>query len=435
MIPIKSYSVRRQQLASQMQKGIAIIPTSPERIRSRDGHYPYRFDSYFYYLTGFSEPEAMLIMIVGNEISGTRNILFCQDKDIEHEIWNGFRHGPESAKEVFNVDEAYPISSVDEMLPKLLIDQPKIYYALGQDTGWDLRLTGWLNQVREQSRNGLSTPAEICDSRILVDEMRLFKSTEELQLMRYAAEISSGAHCRAMKIARPGMKEYEIEAEFLYEFRNHGAEAPAYTPIVAGGANACVLHYVKNNMELISGDLLLVDAGCELHGYAADITRTFPVNGKFNSVQKDIYQLVLSAQSAAISAVQPGNSWDMPHTAALKILVQGFIDLGLCHGSIDSVIESEDYRRFYMHRTGHWLGLDVHDVGEYKRDGKWRLFEPGMTLTVEPGCYIRPAENVPDHFWNIGVRIEDDVVVTSSGCEILSVSAPKSIDEIEELMR
>ena len=435
MIPIKSYSVRRQQLASQMQKGIAIIPTSPERIRSRDGHYPYRFDSYFYYLTGFSEPEAMLIMIVGNEISETRNILFCQDKDIEHEIWNGFRHGPESAKEVFNVDEAYPISSVDEMLPKLLIDQPKIYYALGQDTGWDLRLTGWLNQVREQSRNGLSTPAEICDSRMLVDEMRLFKSTEELQLMRYAAEISSGAHCRAMKIARPGMKEYEIEAEFLYEFRNHGAEAPAYTPIVAGGANACVLHYVKNNMELISGDLLLVDAGCELHGYAADITRTFPVNGKFNSVQKDIYQLVLSAQSAAISAVQPGNSWDMPHTAALEILVQGFIDLGLCHGSIDSVIESEDYRRFYMHRTGHWLGLDVHDVGEYKRDGKWRLFEPGMTLTVEPGCYIRPAENVPDHFWNIGVRIEDDVVVTSSGCEILSVSAPKSIDEIEELMR
>jgi Xaa-Pro aminopeptidase len=435
MIPIKSYSVRRQQLASQMQKGIAIIPTSPERIRSRDGHYPYRFDSYFYYLTGFSEPEAMLIMIVGNEISETRNILFCQDKDIEHEIWNGFRHGPESAKEVFNVDEAYPISTVDEMLPKLLIDQPKIYYALGQDTGWDLRLTGWLNQVREQSRNGLSTPAEICDSRMLVDEMRLFKSTEELQLMRYAAEISSGAHCRAMKIARPGMKEYEIEAEFLYEFRNHGAEAPAYTPIVAGGANACVLHYVKNNMELISGDLLLVDAGCELHGYAADITRTFPVNGKFNSVQKDIYQLVLSAQSAAISAVQPGNSWDMPHTAALKILVQGFIDLGLCHGSIDSVIESEDYRRFYMHRTGHWLGLDVHDVGEYKRDGKWRLFEPGMTLTVEPGCYIRPAENVPDHFWNIGVRIEDDVVVTSSGCEILSVSAPKSIDEIEELMR
>jgi len=435
MIPIKSYSVRRQQLASQMQKGIAIIPTSPERIRSRDGHYPYRFDSYFYYLTGFSEPEAMLIMIVGNEISETRNILFCQDKDIEHEIWNGFRHGPESAKEVFNVDEAYPISSVDEMLPKLLIDQPKIYYALGQDTRWDLRLTGWLNQVREQSRNGLSTPAEICDSRMLVDEMRLFKSTEELQLMRYAAEISSGAHCRAMKVARPGMKEYEIEAELLYEFRNHGAEAPAYTPIVAGGANACVLHYVKNNMELISGDLLLVDAGCELHGYAADITRTFPVNGKFNSIQKDIYQLVLSAQSAAISAVQPGNSWDMPHTAALKILVQGFIDLGLCHGSIDSVIESEDYRRFYMHRTGHWLGLDVHDVGEYKRDGKWRLFEPGMTLTVEPGCYIRPAESVPDHFWNIGVRIEDDVVVTSSGCEILSVSAPKSIDEIEELMR
>ena len=435
MIPIKSYSERRQQLALQMQKGVAIIPTSSEKIRSHDGRFPYRFDSYFYYLTGFSEPEAMLVMIVGNEISETRNILFCQDKDIEHEIWNGFLYGPESAKEVFNLDEAYPISNVEEMLPKLLVGQPKIYYALGQDAGWDLRLTGWLNQVREQSRNGLSTPKEICDSRVLIDEMRLFKSTEELQLMRYAAEISSGAHCRAMKIIHPGMKEYEIEAEYLYEFRKHGAESPAYTPIVAGGANACVLHYVKNNMELISGELLLVDAGCELHGYAADITRTFPINGKFSSVQKDIYQLVLSAQSAAISAVRPGNSWDMSHTAALQVLVQGFIDLGLCHGSIDSVIESEDYKRFYMHRTGHWLGLDVHDVGEYKRDGEWRLFEPGMTLTVEPGCYIRPAENVPDHFWNIGIRIEDDVTVTNTGCEVLTAAAPKSIEEIEELMR
>lgn len=435
MIPIKSYSIRRQQLASQMQKGTAIIPTSPERVRSRDGHYPYRFDSYFYYLTGFSEPDAVLVMILGNDISEPREILFCQDKDIEHEIWNGFRYGPESAKEVFSIDEAYPISSLDEMLPKLLVDQPKVYYALGQDAGWDLRLTGWLNQVREQSRSGLSTPTEICDSRTLIDEMRLFKSTEELQLMRCAAEISSGAHCRAMQVTRPGMKEYEIEAELLYEFRNHGAEAPAYTPIVAGGANACVLHYVKNNMELKSGDLLLIDAGCELHGYAADITRTFPVNGKFSSVQKDVYQLVLSAQAAAISTVQPGNSWDMPHTAALQVLVQGFIDMGLCQGSVDSVIESEDYRRFYMHRTGHWLGLDVHDVGEYKQDGKWRLFEPGMTLTVEPGCYIRPAENVPDHFWNIGVRIEDDVIVTNTGCEVLTVSAPKSVDEIEELMR
>ena len=435
MVPIKSYIKRRQQLASQMQKGIAIIPTSPERVRNRDCNHPYRFDSYFYYLTGFDEPDAVFVMILGDDINETKAILFCQDKDIEHEIWNGFRYGPESAKEVFSINEAYPISSVDEILPKLLAGQSRIYYSLGQDAAWDLRFTGWLNQVREKSRSGLSTPTEIYDSRTLVDEMRLFKSTEELQLMRRAAEISSCAHCRAMKVTRPGMKEYEIEAEFLYEFRKHGAEAPAYTPIVAGGKNACVLHYVKNNMELKAGDLVLIDAGCELNGYAADITRTFPVNGKFSSVQKDVYQLVLSAQAAAINTVQPGNSWDMPHTAALQVLVQGFIDMGLCQGSVDSVIESEDYRRFYMHRTGHWLGLDVHDVGEYKQDGKWRLFDPGMALTVEPGCYIRPADNVPEHFWNIGVRIEDDVIVTNTGCEVLTVSAPKSVDEIEELMR
>ena len=435
MIPIRSYGIRRRHLASQMHKGIAIIPTSPERVRSHDGYYPYRFDSYFYYLTGFSEPEAVLVIVAGNDEGATKDILFCQDKDIEREIWNGFRYGPESTRETFCFDETYPISRLDEMLPKLLANQPKVYCALGQDPGWDMRLTGWINRVREKARSGISAPTEICDSRFLLDEMRLFKSVEELQVMRRAAEISTGAHRRAMRTTRPGMKEYEVEAELLHEFRSHGAEAPAYTSIVAGGANACVLHYVGNNMELKSGDLLLIDAGCELHGYAADITRTFPVNGKFSSVQKDVYQLVLSAQAAAISAVQPGNPWDAPHTSALQVLVQGFIDLGLCQGGVDSVIESEDYRRFYMHRTGHWLGLDVHDVGEYKQDGKWRLLHPGMVFTVEPGCYIRPADNVPRHFWNIGVRIEDDVMVTKSGCEVLTASAPKTVIEIEELMR
>ncbi len=435
MIPIKSYGIRRRYLASQMQKGVAIIPTSPERVRSRDGYYPYRFDSYFYYLTGFSEPEAVLVIVAETDEGATKDILFCQDKDVEREIWSGFRYGPESAREVFGIDETYSISRLDELLPKLLVDQPKVYCALGQDAGWDMRLTGWINRVREQARSGVSAPTEICDSRLFLDEMRLFKSVEELQVMRCAAEISTGAHRRAMRTTRPGMKEYEVEAELLHEFRSHGAEAPAYTPIVAGGANACVLHYVGNNMELKSGDLLLIDAGCELHGYAADITRTFPVNGKFNSVQKDVYQLALSAQAAAISAVQPGNPWDAPHIAALQVLVQGFVDLGLCQGSVDSVIQSEDYRRFYMHRTGHWLGLDVHDVGEYKQDGKWRLLHPGMTLTVEPGCYIRPADNVPRHFWNIGVRIEDDVMVTKAGCEVLTASAPKTVSEIEELMR
>ena len=336
MIPIKSYGIRRRHLASQMQKGVAIIPTSPERVRSRDGYYPYRFDSYFYYLTGFSEPDAVLVMVAGTDEGATKDILICQDKDVEREIWSGFRYGPETAKEVFGLDETYSISRLDEMLPKLLVNQPKVYCAFGQDAGWDMRLTGWINQVREQVRSGISAPTEICDSRLLLDEMRLFKSAEELQVMRRAAEISTGAHRRAMRTTRPGMKEYEVEAELLHEFRSHGAEAPAYTPIVAGGANACVLHYVGNRMELKSGDLLLIDAGCELHGYAADITRTFPVNGKFSSVQKDVYQLVLSAQAAAISAVQPGNSWDVPHTTALQVLVQGFIDFGLCQGSVDS---------------------------------------------------------------------------------------------------
>lgn len=435
MIPINTYKIRRQQLALKMQKGISIFPASPEKIRSHDGYFPYRFDSYFYYLTGFSDPEALLVITIGDSVRETRSILFCQDKNMESEIWDGFRYDPESAKDTFKIDETYPISIVDDMMPELIANQPKIFFALGQYARWDLCLTSWLTQIRKQSRSGLSAPNEICDSRLLLDEMRLLKGKEEIQVMRYAAEISCGAHTRAMRATCPGKKEYEIEAEILYEFRNHGAEAPAYAPIVAGGANACVLHYIKNNTELKSGDLLLIDAGCELHGYAADITRTIPVNGKFTPIQKDVYQLVLSAQTAAISTVLPGNSCDMPHTAALKILVQGFIDLGLCQGSLDSVIESEDYRRFYMHRTGHWLGLDVHDVGEYKQDGKWRLFKPGMALTIEPGCYIRPAENVPDHFWNIGVRIEDDVIVTDSGCEVMTASAPKLVNEIEELMR
>jgi Xaa-Pro aminopeptidase len=294
---------------------------------------------------------------------------------------------------------------------------------------------GWVNQVRQQSRSGITAPAEIRDVRLLLDEMRLFKTQEELQVMRRAAEISGGAHRRAMQKTQPGMGEYEVEAELLHEFRRHGAQAPAYTSIVAGGANACVLHYVENNARLRDGDLLLIDAGCELDGYAADITRTFPVNGKFSPAQRDLYQLVLSAQAAAIAEVRPGNAWDAPHSAALRVLAQGFVDFGLCHGNVDEVIQTEDYKRFYMHRTGHWLGLDVHDAGEYKCNGEWRPLQPGMTLTVEPGCYIRPADNVPSHFWNIGIRIEDDVAVTETGCEVLTSAAPKAVAEIEELMQ
>ena len=435
MIPIKSFSERRRRLAVQMQQGVAIVPTSPERVRSRDAHYPYRFDSYFYYLTGFGEPEALLVLVAGAAEGEPKQILFCRDKDTEREIWDGFRHGPEAARAAFGFDEAYSISRLDEMLPKLLADQPAVYCALGQDTVWDARVTGWINRVREQARSGVTAPTAIHDSRLLLDEMRLFKSAEELQIMRRAAEISTGAHRRAMRATRAGLHEHEVEAELLHEFRRQGAQAPAYTPIVAGGANACVLHYIDNNAELKSGDLLLIDAGCELDGYAADITRTFPVNGKFSPAQQDIYQLVLAAQAAAIAAVRSGNPWNAPHEAALRVLAQGFIDLELCQGSVDAVIQSEDYKRFYMHRTGHWLGLDVHDAGEYKLDGDWRALQPGMTLTVEPGCYLRPADNVPEYFWNIGVRIEDDVAVTESGCEVLTAAAPKTVAEIEQLMQ
>lgn len=298
-----------------------------------------------------------------------------------------------------------------------------------------MRVTGWIKQAKEQVRSSISIAANFLDSHLLLNEMRLFKSKEELEVMRKAAEISSGAHRRAMRKTKPGIKEYELEAELLHEFRSHGSQGVAYTPIVAGGANACVLHYIENNAELKSDDLVLIDAGCELNGYAADITRTFPVNGRFSAIQKELYQLVLSAQIAAIDKIRPSNPWDAAHESALKVLVQGFIDLGLCRGSVDGVIQSKDYKRFYMHRTSHWLGLDVHDAGEYGHNGESRLLYPGMVLTVEPGCYIRPADNIPSHFWNIGIRIEDDVVVTETGCEVLTVSAPKTVLEIEALMR
>ena len=435
MTHFQHFIARRRFLASEMQSGIAVIPTAPERLRNRDAHYPYRFDSYFYYLTGFREPEAVLVIVAATDKAPSKHILFCRQKDQEREIWDGFRYGPEAAKTIFGFDEAHPIDQLDELLPKLLADQTAVYTALGLDAAWDQRVIGWLNRVRELARTGVAVPAKIHDSRALLDEMRLIKGTDELQIMQRAADISAQAHQRAMQTTRPGMREFEIEAELLYTFYRHGAQAPAYTSIVAGGANACVLHYVDNNAELKSGDLLLIDAGCELDGYASDITRTFPVNGKFTAAQRDVYQLVLAAQAAAIAQVQPGNSWNESHQAALRILARGFIDLGLCQGSIDAVLESEDYKRFYMHRTGHWLGMDVHDAGEYKQKGEWRLLQPGMVLTVEPGCYIRPADNVPEHFWNIGIRIEDDVVVTPDGHELLTLAAPKTVAEIEELMQ
>ncbi|MDP1765702.1 MAG: aminopeptidase P N-terminal domain-containing protein [Methylotenera sp.] len=441
-INVTEFKARRQKLIAGMSESIAIIPTAPEAIRNRDSHYPYRFDSYFYYLTGFKEPESVVILVAGDN---PKSILFCRDKDTEREIWDGFRFGVDAARENFGFDEAYSISELDDVVLKLLANQPKLYYSLGESSSLDARVMGWMNTLRAQARSGVSVPDAISDVRKLVDEMRLFKSPFEIDLMRQSANIAASAHNRAMQFVgsnftRPNMMEYEVEAEFLHEFYRKGAQAPAYTSIVASGANACTLHYNANNAKLNSGDLLLIDAGCELDGYASDITRTFPVNGKFTPVQKDVYELVLAAQAAAISQVKPQNHWNDPHEAALDVLVQGFIDMKLCKGSKDAVLESGGYRQFYMHRTGHWLGLDVHDAGEYKESkskdklDNWRMLAPDMTLTVEPGCYIRPAENVPKVFWNIGIRIEDDVLVTQNGCEILTKNAVKTVADIEAMM-
>ncbi|MDO9206465.1 aminopeptidase P N-terminal domain-containing protein [Methylotenera sp.] len=442
MFDLKEFQQRREQLLASMSVGIAIIPTALEAIRNRDSHYPYRFDSYFYYLTGFKEPESLLLLVAGDN---PKSILFCRDKDIEREIWDGFRFGADAARETFGFDEAYSINELDAIVLKLLANQPKLYCSLGENTSWDARVMGWMNTLRAQARSGVSAPDNISDVRKLMDEMRLFKSPFEIDLMRQSANIAASAHNRAMQyvgsnFTRPNMMEYEIEAEFLHEFYRKGAQAPAYTSIVASGANACTLHYNANNAKLNNGDLLLIDAGCELEGYASDITRTFPVNGKFTPVQKDVYELVLAAQAAAISQVKPQSHWNAPHEAALDVLVQGFIDMKLCKGSKDAVLESGDYRQFYMHRTGHWLGLDVHDAGEYKESkskdklDNWRMLEPNMTLTVEPGCYIRPADNVPEAFWNIGIRIEDDVLVTHNGCEVLTKNAVKTVADIEAIM-
>lgn len=430
---ITECATRRQKLIALMGAGIAILPTTPETLRNRDSHYPYRFDSYFYYLTGFKEPESVVVLVAGET---PKSILFCRDKDLEREIWDGFRFGPQAAQANFGFDEAYSISQLDEVVLKLLANQPRLFYSLGDNPTWDTRVTAWLNTLRNQARSGASVPNTIQDVRQLLDAMRLVKSPFEQAVMQQSANIAAEAHNRAMRFTKPNMMEYQIEAEFLHSFYANGAQSPAYTSIVAGGANACTLHYNANSALLNSGDLLLIDAGCELDGYASDITRTFPVNGKFTKVQQDVYELVLSAQLAAIQVANTHHHWNAPHEAALKILAQGFIDFGLCKGSLDSVLETASYRQFYMHRTGHWLGLDVHDAGEYKAaQGDWVQLQAGNVLTVEPGCYIRPADNVPEHFWNIGIRIEDDVLVTEQGCEVLSKNAIKSVADIEQMMR
>ena len=423
---------RRHELASAIKFGIAVIPTAAERIRNKDAHFPYRFDSYFHYLTGFNEPESVVVVIGGKP---SRSILFCRAKHEEREIWDGFRYGPEEAKTQFNFDDTFAIDEIDKILPQLIENKDAIFTPIGIESNWDNKMMSWLNKTRSRAREGITAPASLIDVREILDEMRLIKDPDELDVMRRAAKISAEAHVNAMLATKPEKYEYEIEAELLYHFKKKGSQFPAYTSIVAGGKNACVLHYIENNAVLNDGDLLLIDAGCELDGYASDITRTFPVSGKFSGPQRMIYELVLDAQQAAMEATSRGNSWQAPHDAATKVLAQGFIDLKLCHGSLDKVLENREYSRYYMHRTGHWLGRDVHDVGNYKDDGQWRSLEPGMVLTIEPGCYIRSAPDIPEQFWNIGIRIEDDAIVNQdSGCEIITSGVPKTINDIESLM-
>jgi Xaa-Pro aminopeptidase len=433
---------RVMQAMAERGGGVAVHFTAPGRLRSRDSEYPYRFDSTFWYLTGFDEPDSALVLVA---VGGRRqSVLFCRPRDEEREVWDGFRHGPELAQHSCGVDAAHAIERVDELLPELLADVPAVFYALGASSALDTRVQGWLQKVRSQSRSGRRAPTAVHDLAAIVDEMRVVKDGTELDAMRRAARVSAAAHVRAMRACRVGMHEYELEAELLHEFRRQGAQAPAYTPIVAAGANACVLHYPAGQAQAKDGELVLIDAACEIDGYAADVTRTFPANGRFSAGQRALYDVVLAAQQAAIDCVRPGRDVNAAHDAATRVLTQGLLDLGLLTGSLDGALESKSFRQFFMHRTGHWLGLDVHDVGDYREaadavgDGgerPWRVLVPGMVTTVEPGLYVRPAPNVDARFHHIGIRIEDDVAVTADGCEILSADAPRSAADVEALMR
>ncbi len=438
-INVERHRGRRASLNERLPEGLVILPTARVRNRSNDTDYHFRYDSSFYYLTGFHEPDAVLVMQLGEQAKST---LFCQPKNELREIWEGFLYGPAAAREQFGFDEAYAIDQLDAKLIELIAGQPRLYFPIGFDEQWDRRIMGLVQQVQARARNGKPAPIEFVDVRAAVAEMRLFKDDSEVAIMREAGRISSEAHIRAMQTTRAGQFEYEVEAELLYHFYKNGSRYPAYGSIVASGANATCLHYHENNRRMHDGDLLLIDAGCELHGYAADITRTFPVSGRFSGPQKDIYQLVLAAMEASFERVRPGASRIAYHDASVRTLTQGLLDLGVFKGTVDGLIESEAYKQFYMHGTGHWLGLDVHDVGEYKIDGHWRALEAGMALTVEPGLYFRPLlpdspshyVEVPEAFLHIGVRIEDDLVVTRDGHENLTALTPKTVADIEATM-
>ncbi|MEO8316603.1 MAG: aminopeptidase P N-terminal domain-containing protein [Pseudomonadota bacterium] len=427
------FARRRKQLARLMGRDtIAIVPAAPTRTRNNDVEHPYRQDSDFQYLTGFGEPEAVAVLVPGR--AAAEYILFVRDRDPLRETWDGRRAGPAGAVEKYAADDAFPISDMDEILPGLMENRERVFYAMGTHPEFDQRVLGWLQVLRNQARNGKHPPLEMVAMDHVLHDMRLYKSRVETGLMRESARIAAAAQLRAMRYTRPGRYEFEIAAELMHEYGRHNATA-SYQPICGSGANSCILHYHENDARLTDGDLLLVDAGAEYQYYASDITRTWPVNGRFSPAQREVYEVVLAAQHAAFAATKPGNHWNEAHEAAVLAITRGLVSLGLLKGRVPKLIKDGAYRRFYMHRTGHWLGMDVHDVGDYKVGDEWRVLEPGMAMTVEPGLYI-PAgsRGVPKRFWNIGIRIEDDVVITSSGCEILTGDVPSSPDAIEAAM-
>ncbi|MBN7797056.1 Xaa-Pro aminopeptidase [Parahaliea mediterranea] len=430
----QEFARRRARLMALMEPdSIAIIPSARELVRSRDTEYPFRQDSDFYYLSGFVEPMSVMVLVPGREHG--EFVMFCRERDAQGELWHGRRLGPEGVCEQLGADDAFPIGDIDEILPGLIEGRERLYYSMGRSAEFDRQVMAWVNRIRAMEASGAVPPGELTDLDHLLHDLRLIKSAGELRVMRRAAQITARAHCRAMRNCRPGLYEYQLEADILHEFAMAGARHPAYPCIVGGGDNGCVLHYIDNSAKLRRGDLVLIDAGCELEGYAADVTRTFPVGGKFNRQQRALYEVVLEAQRAAIDAIRPGNHWDQPHDATVRVITEGLVALGLLKGRVDTLIKKGAYRDFYMHRAGHWLGLDVHDVGDYRVGEEWRLLEPGMVMTVEPGIYVAPDNRRVDPRWRgIGIRIEDNVAVTADGCELLTGDVPREVDEIEALM-
>ena len=433
-IPKSEYARRRKALMAEMEpNSIAILPAAPMYIRNRDVEHIYRQDSDFQYLSGFPEPEAVIALIPGREHG--EYVLFCRERDPARELWDGLRAGQDGAISEYGADDAFPIGDIDDILPGLIEGRSRVYYAIGSNQEFDHRLMEWINTIRSKARQGAQPPNEFVALDHLLHDLRLYKSANEVKVMKHAAEISARAHIRAMQASRAGLYEYHLEAELDYEFRKGGSKMPAYGSIVAAGKNACILHYRENDAVLRDGDLVLIDAGCEIDCYASDITRTFPVSGRFSPEQKAIYELVLAANEEAFKHIAPGKHWNEAHEATVRVITAGLVELGLLQGNVDELIAAEAYKPFYMHRAGHWLGMDVHDVGDYKVGGEWRVLEPGMAMTVEPGIYIAADnQDVAKKWRGIGVRIEDDVVVTRTGCEILTGGVPKAVAEIEALM-